>query len=891
MLRVTRKQGAKDSIAETSSTLNVTNQAKRDAEGDGFPPGLTLSRQRPSKPAPTANISWTISRKQSPSVEATSSSEDVKSLGDAQEAGIGSIKSWRRRSTMPAPPNISRKRSTSCRTAETTEVEAFTTPLLMSQADDCIEDDSFRTTSGRRGHQVTPLLTSQADDCTEDDPFQTSNVTSSGRRRSEEGIGVTPPRTSQPDCVTQEDGVPTGQPQTSSMPAPAMISRKRSTSYERASQSTSDQAMKKTRRGPLHIYKKHVRSMHESQLKTASEYISELQNRYDVTALHPSGVTDRVRCLACKQDIRLHRHSLYDHLLREKHLRNVQFWKAETGKQTELTSFLSARNTMQIQDTRKQQMRTRVLQAFLRQGIAFNRLAGDLKALIEEFGDFTMGNPSKYGTYIPSIHDYQVACLVELIAQIKLETAFTIIFDSTTTRCGHAFCVVIRYVTKVFNIEHRLINFRTLQAALTSDAVGQIIVHLTQKFSIPFHSIAAFLRDRATVNDNAVSGLRRVVTGKYTLDLTCVAHTLDLCGRKVDVPNLQTLTSHLITLFVTSQKANVEWRTMVGVSWPSFSKTRWWSRWEIQYHMAVHFPQVCHFLDITTAGERTILKAAKVAAEKRTEIMVELAVIVDVGLILCPATYFMEGDGPLVVYAFDTLMRVFNTLMHEEFLFNTRAVCRNLGQSEGNWMDYARELLQPLRSYLNALFCNGIPGHSSLVQSMDVYKAARLFHPGRVQYVEHDQEAIEFMLENLPVTKAMVSVNDLLQEMPIYLQLTAECPVTVDVLAFWRTNEPVIPHFGKAARAILTYHTTSAAGERVFSLMSNYLNETQLSTLDDKIETQLMLQFNSSPPLSSLMQTAQERSHIDWETCGKQRTHEGDSILSNDDEVAGRSNI
>ena len=67
---------------------------------------------------------------------------------------------------------------------------------------------------------------------------------------------------------------------------------------------------------------------------------------------------------------------------------------------------------------------------------------------------------------------------------------------------------------------------------------------------------------------------------------------------------------------------------------------------------------------------------------------------------------------------------------------------------------------------------------------------------------------------------------------------------TATVLQFWRTDGTKMPAWRKAARIIFAIPPTSAASERVFSLLEAMFGKDQESSLSDLIQAALMLRYN-----------------------------------------------
>ncbi len=57
-------------------------------------------------------------------------------------------------------------------------------------------------------------------------------------------------------------------------------------------------------------------------------------------------------------------------------------------------------------------------------------------------------------------------------------------------------------------------------------------------------------------------------------------------------------------------------------------------------------------------------------------------------------------------------------------------------------------------------------------------------------------------------------------------------------------HETELPLWFSSCKSVLLIQPSSAAAERVFSLLANYFNERQTSALEDYIQTSLMLQYN-----------------------------------------------
>ena len=81
-------------------------------------------------------------------------------------------------------------------------------------------------------------------------------------------------------------------------------------------------------------------------------------------------------------------------------------------------------------------------------------------------------------------------------------------------------------------------------------------------------------------------------------------------------------------------------------------------------------------------------------------------------------------------------------------------------------------------------------------------------------------------------------------ELPVYLAKATDVAPNLNCLEWWKQSEISLPHWSAAAHRMLLVQPSSAASERVFSLLNSSLNDQQQSSLQDYVETSVMLQNN-----------------------------------------------
>ena len=133
---------------------------------------------------------------------------------------------------------------------------------------------------------------------------------------------------------------------------------------------------------------------------------------------------------------------------------------------------------------------------------------------------------------------------------------------------------------------------------------------------------------------------------------------------------------------------------------------------------------------------------------------------------------------------------------------------------------------------------------SSLKVSLIAFKAARLFSPKKVCMLEPTLAMVD-TLAVFPFLKEKLS--GLKQELPLYLSKVVDLSESVesfDCLKWWKIHAKELPMWSGAAQMVLLVQPSSASSERVFSLLNSSFKDQQECSLQDYVETSLMLQYN-----------------------------------------------
>jgi len=129
---------------------------------------------------------------------------------------------------------------------------------------------------------------------------------------------------------------------------------------------------------------------------------------------------------------------------------------------------------------------------------------------------------------------------------------------------------------------------------------------------------------------------------------------------------------------------------------------------------------------------------------------------------------------------------------------------------------------------------------SNLKDTLMAFKAARYFSPLRLKNIQPDVQALN-SVKAFPFLDLQTILDGLKQELPSY---QAKVDPAIDILQWWHQNECDLPCWAAAARKVFLVQPSSAASERVFSLLKSSFSSQQQNAPQDYIKVSLMLQYN-----------------------------------------------
>jgi len=564
-------------------------------------------------------------------------------------------------------------------------------------------------------------------------------------------------------------------------------------------------------------------------------------------------------CKACREELSVKSSSLSNHLKSQKHQDGKRRLQRKEAGERDIAKELAVHNeeTRMVGGTlteNTQVFRVKVVSTFMRAGVPLNKL-DVFRELFEENG-YRLTDKRNLFDLIPFIQKREVSAISAEINGKDLSVCF-----DGTTRLGEALAIVVRYIDDGWKITQRLVRLQIVAKSLTGEELArELISVLSVQYSIGTQQLLAAMKDRASVNEVAVRTLKIVYPN--LLSVGCFSHTIDRVGEHFVTPNLSEFIVSWISLFSHSPKTRILWRDQTGKSMATYSATRWWSRWEVIEQVSVQFGDVLPFLRMEGLGSTTT--TAKLItfftdAQKKALLEVELATIIDWGRPFVTATYSLEGDGPLALECYEKIETV-KAAIRTAHTPNLDAIARRISASaersllqrvfpshsrgsasasqtlQQRIIQYGTACVQPGLDYFEKHF-------NSSQDTLSAFKAARYFSPQKINDIQPNADAIN-ALKSFPFLNSKTILDGLKGELPSYLAKVSDIDPSIDILQWWKQNESALPCWAAAARKVLLVQPSSAASERVFSLLKASFNPQQQSSLQDYIETSLMLQYN-----------------------------------------------
>lgn len=543
-------------------------------------------------------------------------------------------------------------------------------------------------------------------------------------------------------------------------------------------------------------------------------------------------------CQACREELPLKKSSIVYHIKSTKHSEGKKKLQQRRANDSDIAQSLRKYNEDvhgrgETLPEQQQVFRVKVVKTFLQAGVPLSKIK-HFRNLFEETG-YRLTDKRFLFDLVPFILEEERVRIKHLIKGQFL----SVIFDGTS-HSGEALAILVRFVNDSWVLQQELLAIQLLSKSLTGEEVAhELIQVLSVSYSIPSDHLIAAMRDRASVNSVAMRTVKIVYPN--ILDIGCLSHALDRVGEHFSIPTLVEFICNWLSLFSHSIKAKFLWKQQTGKAMASYSATRWWSKWEIFKQIMLQFGDIEPFLNSNPdlgPSSRPKLLAILADQEKLKCLKLELAAVIDWGEVFVKATYNLEGDGPLSFTAYEEVNTV-ATAIRVAHTPNTEAVIRSISTQSSvqqRHRSYARSCMQPALNYFQNLL------DSSLKEQISVFKAVRIFNPHKIAILKPDVSHVN-SLKIVPFFKDD-ELEKLKAELPSYVAKTDGISDELGALEWWKHNAVALPFWSSAVKKILAIQPSSAAAERVFSLLNSGFGDLQGSSLKDYIEASVMLRYN-----------------------------------------------
>ena len=556
-------------------------------------------------------------------------------------------------------------------------------------------------------------------------------------------------------------------------------------------------------------------------------------------------VSGKLRCEACKETISKKSSTVKKHIQSAKH---VKAKKAilDSKKKDQSVLDLIKRNDQAKHpkgETLPLDMRLyrfELVECFLAAGIPLSKI-DCLRPFLERYGH-RLTSESHLRELVPSVVTKEKETLKSELSQVN---AVSTIFDGST-RLGEALAIVVRFVDRHWNVQQRLVRLQVLAKSLKANELAQCLIQaLAVDFSIQPGALLAAMKDGASVNKAALQQVKFFFP--QLLDVTCFSHTIDNVGKHFEFRVLDTFAQYWVSMFSHSAAVRIAWKTKTGTAMRTYSPTRWWSKWEMMKHVLEYFGDVEPFLrendQLVPATRVHLLEIFNSPADSK-DLELELAASVDGGNHFVSATYYLEGDGPLIFSCYQKLATVSNSVALANYP-NVEGVARR--QANGN-VPVFNQLVARAKACINpGLLFFQQKFSQEFYDIVRAFRSARLFCPVQVQQLHPTVASVE-ELRKFSFLDDDGIIQGLVVELPQYMAIADGTALDTEEekLLWWSRNEATLPNWSSAVKKVLLVQPSSASAERVFSLMNNFFGNQQDAALEETVEVAVMLRYNQN---------------------------------------------
>ncbi|CAM9898340.1 unnamed protein product, partial [Phaeothamnion confervicola] len=458
--------------------------------------------------------------------------------------------------------------------------------------------------------------------------------------------------------------------------------------------------------------------------------------------LHPDVANKgRVHCTFCKGSVQGTKQEVKQHIKTDKHkMQKGNHTLKEAANETlnkhmlELKEQLVSGSSL-TPDTIK--LRMRVVQVFAESGTPLHRVPY-FRPLLEELSGLRLTDVSELRRMVPNLLKIEENRLSEELAGKKV----AIVFDGTT-RTHEVFAVVARFMDGDGRVQQRLIEQAFYKAAFNAGDLARVIAFKLMKWDVEYDDVIAFISDRCATNLAAIGALKPFY--RSAMMIGCESHTFDNCGKKIVDAKVVDQYLAVVGLVGHSHKMREYFKVEVGSAPPMYCQTRRWSRRELLQWIMDNWDRLGTALvkafseNLSQGAFITRLAEFHSKPEPRSEINRAYCRVQGMGVLvftkpLVEATYQLESDGPLSLFAFEIIDRVavdikerFPTLAYPELQKTVADLCAGDPEYSKALLDNIKSVLMPAKDYFHAKII------VELKPQLDLFEAAALTNPQYMQ--------------------------------------------------------------------------------------------------------------------------------------------------------------
>jgi plastocyanin len=252
-----------------------------------------------------------------------------------------------------------------------------------------------------------------------------------------------------------------------------------------------------------------------------------------------------------------------------------------------------------------------------------------------------------------------------------------------TPRQGDLYAVVIRDIvcdeqSRRARARHTLIYVSTIAGSLNNATLSHELSTALAERQILQENVHAAAMDRCFTNSASANEMNdsAAVAGKHARLISfCMSHMICNAGDTASFILLELFWTYIQKVFATSQQARDEWENVVGMTWPTHSETRWFSKYDVFEKLSQVFP------DLLTVMTNVVRKGISPANStkllnllldplKSKKLAIELSAYVEVLFPLRNLCYWLERDDTDVAFRVADKMNEFQAMFPDGTMMN-----------------------------------------------------------------------------------------------------------------------------------------------------------------------------------------------------------------------------